>query len=175
MKITAEQLKKIMPYAAKANLEKYLDPLNAAMEEFGIDTPKRAAAFLAQVTHESGSLKYSRELASGKAYENRPSMGNINPGDGPKYKGGGPLQLTWANNYKQCGDEIGIDLYNNPELIEHPGVGCRAAGWFWKGHNLNHYVDMNQFDNVSHVINGGWNGRQERQDNYARALKVLMG
>ena len=79
--ITLDQLRAIMPYAA-GRAEIFLEPLNSAMEIFGIDTPARQAAFLAQVAHESGSLHYTRELASGAAYEGRADLGNTIAADG---------------------------------------------------------------------------------------------
>lgn len=68
MTITLDQLRAIMPFAGK-RAQIFLQPLNAAMEEFGINTPARQTAFLAQIAHESGSLRYTRELASGAAYD----------------------------------------------------------------------------------------------------------
>ncbi len=69
MKVTIEQLKAIAPYAKPSRLSMFIDPLNRAMERFEINTPLRVAAFLAQIVHESGSFNYTRELASGEAYD----------------------------------------------------------------------------------------------------------
>jgi putative chitinase len=78
MKLTIDQLRQIMPFAGP-RAAVYLDPLNAAMVEFGIDTPARVGMFLANVAHESGSLRYTREIASGAAYDNRADLGNTRP------------------------------------------------------------------------------------------------
>lgn len=94
MMITKEQLREIMPYASEANIDKYLPHLNDTMMSFNIDTPLRQAHFLAQLGHESGSLRYVREIASGEAYEGRKDLGNVCPGDGVKFKGRGLIQLT---------------------------------------------------------------------------------
>jgi putative chitinase len=77
--ISAQQLHKIMPSATPARIANFIGPLNATMEEFGINTPKRQAAFLAQLAHESGSLRYVQEIASGAAYDNRADIGNTRP------------------------------------------------------------------------------------------------
>ena len=102
-------LKKIMPFATDANIDKFLPHLNDTMATFEIDTPMRQAHFLAQIAHESGSLRYVREIASGEAYEGRQDLGNVMPGDGPRFKGRGLIQLTGRTNYKL------FDEYTNRE------------------------------------------------------------
>src|SRR6187431_138745 len=92
-------LKQCIPHVSSEALIKYLQPINTTIEKFNIDTPKRLAAFLAQLAHESGSFKYVRELADGRAYEGRKDLGNTQPGDGPKFKGRGLIQLTGRTNY----------------------------------------------------------------------------
>lgn len=93
--ITIDQPKRIIPYAGpRASV--FLVPLNNAMTEFGIDTPARQAAFLAQVAHESGSLRYVREIADGSAYEDRADRGNTESGDGARFKGAGWSRLPVA-------------------------------------------------------------------------------
>jgi predicted chitinase len=73
------------------------------MAEASITTPARAAAFLAQVAHESRELKHFEELADGSAYEGATRLGNTQKGDGPKFKGRGPIQLTGRKNYTLAG------------------------------------------------------------------------
>ena len=58
------------------------------------------AGFLAQLAHESGQLRYMEEIASGSAYEGRRDLGNTQPGDGVRFKGRGPIQLTGRSNYR---------------------------------------------------------------------------
>lgn len=173
--MTLGQLKSIMPHA-KGRATTFLTWLNAAMFEFGINTSKRAAAFIAQLAHESGELRYMRELASGEAYEGREDLGNTEVGDGVKFKGRGPIQITGKNNYRDCslalfGDER---LLDHPELLEQPEHGCRAAGWFWKTRKLNHLADNGKFVAITKRINGGTNGLADREAYYKRAL-VVMG
>ena len=165
-------LLKIMPHA-KSRVQDFLEPLNAAMREFHINTPVRQAAFLAQIAHESGELRYVKELASGAAYEGRVNLGNTQPGDGMKFKGRGLIQITGRANYMACGEGLGLDLIKQPELLEKPQHACMSAAWFWATRGINTLADAGQFDKITRRINGGQNGAADRQALYARALKVL--
>jgi putative chitinase len=170
--VALDELKRIMPYAGK-RADLFVGPLNEAMLEFEIDTIARQAAFLAQIAHESGSLKYVRELADGTAYEFRQNLGNTEPGDGPKFKGRGLIQITGRDNYKACGSALGVDLISNPELLEGVVLACRSAAWFWKTHSLNDLADKDDFKLITKKINGGYNGYQDRIAYYERAKEVL--
>jgi predicted chitinase len=161
----------------------YLEPFSAALSEFGITTPARIAAFAAQVGHESADFKYMQEIASGSAYEGRRDLGNTQPGDGRKFKGRGPIQITGRANYLAAGKALGLPLTDSPELLAQPEHAFRAAAWFWKTHKLNELADrltlsgdaqdLQQFDRISRVINGGTNGRADRRRRYEIARKAV--
>ena len=173
--ITIDQLRKIIPYAGpRAGV--FLGPLNDAMSEFGIDSPARQAAFLAQIAHESGSLRYVCEIASGVAYEGRADLGNTEPGDGVRFRGRGLIQITGRANYRACsvamyGNEDYLLL--NPELLEDVLPACRSAAWFWQSRGLNALADSGAFRAITRVINGGFNGYADRLANFQRAQEVL--
>jgi putative chitinase len=170
--VNRDDLLAIMPYA-KARIDAFLEPLNMAMEEFDINSRMRKAAFLAQVGHESGQLRYVKELASGSAYEGREDLGNTQPGDGVRFKGRGLIQITGRNNYIACGKALALDLLTHPDLLEEPESACRSAGWFWKSRSLNELADAGDFIRITKRINGGTNGLEDRQALYAKALEVL--
>lgn len=170
--ITLDELKLIMPLAGE-RADKFIEPLNAAMNEFEIDNAARQAAFLAQIAHESGSLRYVRELASGDAYEGRADLGNDEPGDGPRYKGRGLIQITGKANYRGCGDALAVDLVAEPGLLERTDLACRSAAWFWKTHGLNELADKEDFRLITKRINGGYNGYKERVAFHSKAQEVL--
>lgn len=172
--LTLQQLRAIMPKLPEAHATFYLPLLNAAMNEAAITTPRRRAAFLAQLAHESGELRYWEELSDGSAYEGRKDLGNIHPGDGPRYKGRGPIQLTGRNNYRAAGQALGVDLENHPELAKDPAVGFRVATWFWATRGLNPLADAGDFREITRRINGGYNGLAQREAYYARALQALQ-
>ena len=170
--MTLDQLIKIMPNArAKAGI--FLPALNAAMLEFGINTPARQASFLAQLAHESGQLVYVRELASGAAYEGRKDLGNVQPGDGVRFRGRGLIQVTGRTNYAACGKALGLDLLAQPALLEQTVNACRSAGWFWQSRGLNALADAGDQVAVTRKVNGGTNGLAERLAYFKVAQKVL--
>ena len=170
--MTGAILQSIMPYA-KARIPSFIAPLNAAMQEYHINSPIRQAAFIAQIAHESGELRYVEEIASGIAYEYRKDLGNTQPGDGMKFKGRGLIQITGRNNYHECGKALGVDLITNPELLETNDLACRSAAWFWASRGLNDLADRGDFERITKRINGGLNGYQERLVYHARAKTAL--
>lgn len=175
--ITASELRQIMPLVG-TRADEFAAPLNRAMAEFEINNPLREAAFLAQVAHESGEFRWLRELASGAAYDTgelAKRLGNTPEadGDGQLYKGRGPIQITGKSNYRDCGLALGLDLLGHPELLEQPGPGCRAAGWFWSVKKLNALADQENFLLITKRINGGTNGWADRLKYYERAKKLF--
>jgi len=171
--LTDDELRQIMPNCAAARRQDYLPFIQQALQEFEITSYLRETAFLAQLAHESGELRYMEELASGAAYEGRADLGNTQPGDGKRYKGRGPIQLTGRANYKRYGDLLGLDLVNNPTIAATKEVGFRIAGQFWKLNGLNELADQQKFETITRRINGGINGLPDRIMYYDRAKRVM--
>lgn len=182
MTITQLQLQKIMP-GARNQAGVFISALNGAMNRYNIDTPKRIAAFLAQVGHESGQLQYVRELGS-EQYLSKYDTGEMAvrlgntpalDGDGQQYRGRGLIQITGRFNYQQCslglfGDER---LLESPQLLELPQWAAQSAAWFWAHNGLNELADRDRFNSITRRINGGLNGLQDRLQLWARARAVL--
>lgn len=161
---------------ARDRADAFVDHLNSAMAEFEINNPLREAAFLAQVAHESGELRYVRELASGEAYEGRASLGNTEPGDGVRYRGRGLIQITGRANYRACSEALFGDpelLLDYPERLEPPGPASLSAAWFWSSRGLNPLADRGDFLRITKVINGGTTHYKERVAYYERAKKLF--
>jgi predicted chitinase len=171
--LTMDQLRVIMPALPLPKADEYLPFLQSAMNEAQINTRLRVAAFLAQLAHESYQLKYMEEEASGAEYEGRKDLGNTQPGDGPRYKGRGPIQLTGRSNYTTYGAALGLDLVDNPEQAAMPQVGFRVAGLYWTKKGLNALADVQDFVTITKKINGGLLGLAQRQAFYDKALSVL--
>ena len=176
MIVTINQLYNIMPNG-KQRIDPFVEPVNKAMSEFLINAnAERVRAFLAQIAHESGEFRYVKELASGAAYDGRKDLGNTQKGDGVKYKGRGLIQITGRHNYEKCGESLGLDLINNPELLEQPINAARSAAWFWNKSGLNQISDsgsMDSFKRCTKIINGGYNGLYDRVKYWQRAQKFI--
>lgn len=182
--LTAEQLQSIMPGLSSKRKGEFLPFLQAAMTEFAIESPARAAAFLAQLAHESGQFRFMEEIwgptAAQRRYEPPSSLatnlGNTEAGDGKRFKGRGPIQITGRANYRRFGDLLQIDLVSNPTRGAVPDVAFRIAGLFWSKKGLNELADRataGAFREITRRINGGFNGLVDRQKFYAAARTVL--
>jgi predicted chitinase len=182
--LTTEQLQSIMPgLSAKRNGE-FLPFLQAAMTEFAIEAPARAAAFLAQLAHESGQFRFMEEIwgptAAQRRYEPPTSLattlGNTEAGDGKRFKGRGPIQITGRANYRRFGDLLGVDMVSDPARAAVPDLAFRIASLFWSKKGLNELADRataDAFREITRRINGGFNGLEDRKKFYAVACTVL--
>lgn len=148
---------------------------NVHFRTYGIlDTGLRLAHFMGQCGHESGGFRYMEEIASGANYEGRADLGNTQPGDGKRYKGRGPIQLTGRGNYRRVGRLIGIDLESHPEIVSHPSVGLLCGCVFWSEGNLNTLADAADIRGLTRRINGGLNGLADREAKTAAAKRLIL-
>ena len=158
--ITPEKLSQIV----KTKYPKVLaDAINDTCLRYEINTPLRLRHFLSQVLHESGGFIYSKEIASGSAYEFRKDLGNVQGGWGRKYKGRGFIQITGRFNYELLSKSFSIDFINKPELLEQLPYSMLSAGWFWHIKGLNKLADKNDIIGITKKINGGLNGLSDRK------------
>lgn len=177
MNVTVLELTQCGVSRSKANT--YAPIISRYSDEFGINTKKRMAHFLAQVLHESGCFNYVRELASGAAYDTGSkaiALGNTPEadGDGQRYKGRGLIQITGTNNYRECGKYFKKDFLAHPEWLEQPEWAFKSAGWYWMKHNLNDFADKDDINSITRKINGGTNGLSQRT-NYLELAKIAFG
>ncbi len=196
MTITVDILKAIAPGSKKTSF-KYLPGLSLWMNhwfpKFDIDTKGEICHMLAQLAHESDSFNAMEEYASGKAYEGRLDLGNKVKGDGIKFKGRGPLQVTGRLNYSLMGVKAGAPLkfINNPELLATPEWGVWSACIFWTERGL---LDVSNMPDgariptkvkgeivllepivfITRKVNGGLNGLGERIKFYERAKSIII-
>lgn len=175
--IALADLSLIFQHAHTQTLQNFCQPLHDAMQEFGIQTPLREAAFLAQIGVETNEFQWLHELASGAAYEGRKDLGNTQLGDGMRFKGRGLIQCTGRANYALCAAALGLPLLDNPGLLEQPVNACRSAGWFWEKHSLSSLADVGNFLEITRRINGQADGPnthlKERLAYYEKAKRVL--
>lgn len=203
MQITKEYLVE-SHLCSPAVAERWVTPINETLERFEINTHERIAAFLAQCAHESGhfsvvkeNLNYSAqallrvfpkyfpneeiaqeynrqpEKIANRVYGGRMGNGPESSGDGYKYCGRGLIQLTGKDNYSAFSKFVDIpDIMDNPEMVEGPELAVLSAGWFWHKSKLNEKAaDVKA---VTRVVNGGYNGLDEREKLFAAAMATQV-
>jgi putative chitinase len=173
LNLTTAQLSRVWRYAPVTRINAQLPYLLASLARAQVNTSLRLAMYLAQLGHECAEGRYLEELASGAAYEGRKDLGNLQPGDGQRFKGRGAIQLTGRANYAAAGAALGLDLVARPELAATLPNAFELAAWFWARHALNGFADAGDVDGATRRINGGLNGLAERLAYYDRAREVL--
>lgn len=188
MPITEQQLLQVLP-KARTVAGIFLPALNRAMVRWKIDSRLRAAAFLAQIGHESGHLRalvenlnysaealvrtwpsrftaqnapaYARqpEKIGNRVYSGRMDNGPESSGDGWRYRGRGLIQLTGRDNYRAAGAALGLPLEDQPELLEQADHAAQSAAWWWAKHGLNELADAGRIQDIGSIINTGKPGR----------------
>jgi putative chitinase len=201
--ISLEQLNEAFPDATEQDVTKYYNGFIQVFEDYEINTPKRQAAFIAQVAHESGQLRhvvenlnysaqgllrvfkkyFTPELANqyarkperiaNRVYANRMGNGPESSGDGWKHRGRGLIQLTGKSNYETFAADMEMNIDEAIEYLETAEGAVESAAWFWDQRNLNTLADRGDIVTISKRINGGTNGLQERIDLYNHALSIL--
>ncbi|WP_158965075.1 peptidoglycan-binding protein [Chachezhania sediminis] len=149
------------------------DDFATMLDGYGIDTYLRIAHFMAQVTHECAGFRTTEEFASGADYEGRTDLGNMQAGDGMRYKGRGLIQLTGRQNYRRYGDLLNLPLEDQPELAAQPLTSLRIACTYWDDHGLNALADRDNLVAITRRVNGGTNGLAERGQCLSRAKTAL--
>jgi putative chitinase len=124
--------------------------------------------------------QYARkpEKIANRVYANRMGNGDEASGDGWNYRGRGLIQLTGKNNYKACGDALGLDLVNKPVLLSmdvensvNAENSVKAACWYWRSRGINTFADKDDIAAVTKLVNGGMNGIADRIKILQRAKK----
>lgn len=171
----------------------WLPHLERAAKRFEINTPLRQIHWLATLVHESlrltrleESLNYSArallntwpsrftpqqaadyarqpERIANHVYANRNGNGDQASGDGWRYRGRGPIQITFHDNYVLASADTGADLVAGPDLLILPAHGASAAGGFWQRNHCNEWADADDITAIRRRVNGGTNGLAEVQ------------
>lgn len=182
--LTMDFLKKIIsPLAAKdrtETIEKIIEGFLSFFPAYEINTVKRIAAFVAEALEETGGFRWLTELG-GPSYfaKYEPGtpigarLGNTQRGDGYRYRGRGIFQLTGRANYKKYGDLLHINLVDDPDKASQPITACHVACEFWKQHSLNPLADQGNMQEITHRINGGYNGLAQRLSFYRSLFNQL--
>jgi len=151
-----------------------LRDLNNCIKKWGITTKARIRHFIAQCSHESEHGTYTKELADGSDYEYDEDLGNIYPGDGPKYKGGGYIQLTGRYNYQKFADAIGDQNVMQGVDYVAKKYPWTSAGFWWYSNGMNELCDRGaSVEDVTYRVNGGYNGLEDRRYYYNLACTIF--
>lgn len=186
MKLEVHTLSLITGKKINDNMRSVVAGLDSYGVQAGLDQPHRLAHYLAQLLHESAAFYYDREIASGAAYEGRKDLGNTEPGDGVKFKGRTPGQITGRANVTAFRDWCKAQGLNPPDFVANPdllntdpweGIGFI---WYWMVGNptrksLNRFADANDIETITKRVNGGLNGFPDRVNWYVKAALVLAG
>ncbi len=171
-RLGARSLRVVCPSLTATQAKSLARDLGQAMRQFDITSPKRAAAFIAQVAHESGEFRYREEIASGSAYEGRRDLGNVKTGDGRRFKGRTFIQITGRSNYQAVSRALGKNFVDDPDALAQQKYAALGAAWWWSTHGCNQIADSGDFIALTRRINGGTNGLEDRQKYHRRSRRV---
>lgn len=129
-----------------------------ALAQAGMTDKNTIIAALATIKTETGSFQPIPEYSSGAEYNGRADLGNTQPGDGPRFKGRGYIQLTGRANYTSYGQKLGVNLVNNPDLALQPDVAAKVLVQYFKDHNIPAMAQAGNWMGVRKAVNGGLNG-----------------
>lgn len=174
VRVSASGLCNISPYINAVDAVKIAHIINERASTYGISTKFRMCAFVATIIHESGCFRYTQEIASGEAYEGRKDLGNINEGDGVKYKGRGFIQITGRANYEKVQEALKVPCVEHPELLASYPLCLVASMWWWFAHGCNQLADKDNIELVTRRVNGGYRGLTERKKYYELAKMYII-
>lgn len=189
MRLTIDHLRKIGGGKVDAdrlsNMRSIILGLDTYGDGAGLNTAQRLTHYVAQLAHESGRFEYDREVwgptPAQRRYEGRTDLGNTKPGDGSKFRGYTPGQITGRANTTEFRDWCRDRGLPAPDFVETPALmntdPWEGLGpiWYWQSRNLNRYADENDIEMITKRINGGLNGYADRITMYERTALVFLG
>lgn len=169
----AKVLLAVVPTGRRDIIDGFAASMDKCIAYADLATVNRLSGFIGQCAEESASFRTTVEYASGRAYNGRRDLGNVEPGDGPRFKGRGLIQLTGRANYREAGRDLGLPLEADPEAAARFPAAALIAAWFWKSRGLNKWADARNWGAVTLRVNGGERGLSERELYTGRALHAL--
>jgi predicted chitinase len=152
-------------------------PIEAALLSLGMNKPLHKIAALATVAVECPLWTPATEKYNGEPhvyfarYDGR--LGNVQAGDGYKFRGRGFIQITGRRNYELYGRSIGVDLVSNPDLALQVGVSARLFAAYFHINRVAEAAEAQDWTRVRRLVNGGTNGL-EAFLTYVDGLKSLF-
>lgn len=186
-----DSLANLMEVPVTPNLTSVFRGLVWGGAKAGLTSQHRLAQYLAQLGHESDGFRYDQEVwgptPAQKKYDTRVDLGNTPQvdGDGFKYRGHTPIQITgrantaefrdWCRSMSDDDDPAVPDFVQDPDLMNtDPWEGIGPI-WFWMTRGINRYADVGNIEMVTRKINGGLNGYEDRCRRYTRIALALLG
>ena len=161
--LTTQQISSVL-HVPMENIVAYAPAILQALETAGIATKAGIILTLATIGTEVPRFAPVEERASGAAYEGRKSLGNTQPGDGPRFKGRGFIQLTGRANYEHFGAKLGIDLVGHPEQACDPSIAAQVLALYFKERHVIDAAEAGDWHKARRLVNGGDNGLQRFLD-----------
>jgi putative chitinase len=131
---------------------------------------KRDASEYARDPEKIANYVYMDEYRSARG-----ALGNTQPGDGWRFRGGGLKQLTGRNNYEGFAKDYGMAAEEAADWVRTREGALASALWFWSKNNLNLVADTGDVAALTKRINGGDIGLADRQRRYGIAMRALTG
>ncbi len=133
-------------------------------------------ATVARYTACRGRADLKAEMAYGGWHDLGQRLGNVEKGDGWRFRGASWFQGTGRHWFAEAGDAVGLDLEGSPETVEDPEIALRIAIWYWQRYRLSEFADCNYLRATHNQINRGNpyskhdpNGWADRQRWFKRA------
>lgn len=174
------EVKKPAPKKSLTPAQKREQVLKTAAETAGMKGDE-LNQFMSQAAHETLNFMRLTEIGSDKYLANRYDkkfspkraklLGNTDAGDGVKYKGRGYLQITGRYNYAKAGKALGLDLEDNPQLLEDPEIAAQVSIWYWNARVKPKVSDFSDVKKVTKHINPGMKGIDDRLEKFAKMTK----
>jgi putative chitinase len=202
--IDAELLHVACPERSLAELAPWVEPIRRACLKFEINAVRRVAAFIAQMAHESGmqpreeNLNYraerlcqvwparfpnlgaavpyahNPERLANRVYASRLGNGDEASGDGWKFRGVGPLQITGRANMTAFGNAMGMSVEDALTYAKTMEGGIMAAAWFWEANDINRLADTPGVADETRRINGGEVGLADRTARFDAVVAEML-
>jgi putative chitinase len=188
-----------------ADAAAWADAAMEILPKYEINTPNRIAGFFAQTGHESMNFtalsenlnyraetleklfsKYFSKAGRNAAdYAKQPEkianiiyggrMGNVQEGDGYRFRGRGVIQLTGRDNYTAFGKSVGMSPEQVIDYVQTKKGALESACWYWNSREINAACDKSDITLMTKLVNGGTIGLEDRRKHYEQALAVLGG
>jgi len=169
--ITAATFRCVFDNIGDAQANAWMPELNAVFAQYGITTHNKIQMWLGQTGEECDRYKTWTEYTDA----NGVNGWCAGYSGGCRYLGRGAMQLTHDYNYKRAGDELGVDLLNNPTWVATDAYAFKTAGLFWKWNNLNDCAERGDVVGCTQIINGAQRGIEDRLALWNKAGTCMGG